>query len=131
MRCLIRTPARTVFEGEVTSVVFPGADGEIGVLPRHAPMMSVVAPGAVRTSGPGGAQVYAVAEGVAQVLPQELRILTGWAAEGTGLDAAAEERAVAEARTLPRRTEAQAADRSGRLGQARARLRAARLARGR
>ena len=46
--CRILTPEETVFEGEVEMVVAPGKDGEIGILPLHIPLVSVLKTGELR-----------------------------------------------------------------------------------
>ncbi len=43
----IITPERKLFEGEVTSVKFPGTDGEFGVLNNHAPIISTLTKGSI------------------------------------------------------------------------------------
>lgn len=46
--CRILTPEETVFEGEVEMVVAPGKDGEIGILPLHIPLVTVLKVGELR-----------------------------------------------------------------------------------
>jgi len=48
LRCRILTPAETIFDGEVEMVVAPGQDGEIGILPLHIPLVSVLKVGELR-----------------------------------------------------------------------------------
>ena len=47
------SPERELFNGDVDHVVVPGAEGEFGVLPNHAPAMSVIKPGALRVINDG------------------------------------------------------------------------------
>ena len=62
-----------VYEGDVNMVVLPGADGVIGVLPKHAPLMAVVAPGEVMVRKEGEPDRYfAVAEGFLEVRPDRV-----------------------------------------------------------
>ncbi len=55
----ILTPERTLFSGEVTSLVAPGALGYLGVLASHAPLVTTLVPGNItcRTAG-GGLQIF-------------------------------------------------------------------------
>jgi F-type H+-transporting ATPase subunit epsilon len=54
MKALVISPERVVFDGEVSSVVAPAFDGEVGILPRHAPMVTLLGRGILRL-GPVGA----------------------------------------------------------------------------
>jgi F-type H+-transporting ATPase subunit epsilon len=49
----VMTAEGRLFEGPARFVVVPGADGELGVLPRHVPLVAVLKPGAVRIEPPG------------------------------------------------------------------------------
>ncbi|NOZ70913.1 MAG: ATP synthase F1 subunit epsilon [Chloroflexi bacterium] len=62
-----------VYEGDVNMVVIPGADGVIGVLPKHAPLMAVVAPGEVLVRKEGEEDKYfAVGGGFVEVRPDKV-----------------------------------------------------------
>ena len=50
----IHTPAKTIFSGNVTSIVVPGADGYLGVLAEHAPLISALKDGTVTTHDDAG-----------------------------------------------------------------------------
>ena len=63
----IITPDRTVFEGNVDSVVVPGATGSFGVLPHHAPMVSAVGRGILKAVVDGAPTYFVVNGGVADV----------------------------------------------------------------
>ena len=45
MNLEIITAERSVYEGEVDMVIAPGLDGQLGILPRHAPLMTILKPG--------------------------------------------------------------------------------------
>ncbi|SVC56220.1 uncharacterized protein METZ01_LOCUS309074, partial [marine metagenome] len=48
------SPDRIVFEGEAASLVAPAWDGKVGILPRHAPMLTLVGSGELSIDRPGG-----------------------------------------------------------------------------
>lgn len=68
-------PERELFHGEVDQVVVPGAEGEFGVLPDHAPVMSVIRPGALRIFNDGAERRVFVNGGFADVTPEGLTVL--------------------------------------------------------
>ena len=63
------SPERELFHGEVDHVVVPGSEGEFGVSPHHAPVMSVVKPGALRVFNEGAERRIFVNGGFADVTP--------------------------------------------------------------
>jgi F-type H+-transporting ATPase subunit epsilon len=63
----IVTPERTVFSGPVEFAVFPGAEGELGILPNHAPLLSALAPGTIKTEHDKSAAYFAVSGGFLEV----------------------------------------------------------------
>lgn len=71
MDLVIMTPDKHLFEGEVKSVYIPG----IGILNRHAPLISSIKPGDVRIDGPDGKQTFPVKGGVIEVLNNKVVIL--------------------------------------------------------
>lgn len=82
------SPEREVFAGEVDQVVVPGTEGDIGVLPRHAPLMSTIRPGAIVIYDAGAARRIFVRGGFADVTPEGLTILAEEAIDVAALDAA-------------------------------------------
>jgi F-type H+-transporting ATPase subunit epsilon len=68
-------PEREVFHGEVDHVVVPGVEGEFGVSPAHAPVMSVIKPGALRILNDGVWRRVFVNGGFADVTPEGLTVL--------------------------------------------------------
>lgn len=52
----IVTPEGLIFEGDVKSVTFPGEEGEFGVLPKHATLLSLLKPGVIEITLPDGKQ---------------------------------------------------------------------------
>lgn len=77
------SPERELFNGDVDHVVVPGVEGEFGVLPNHAPVMSVIKPGALRVINDGSERRIFVNGGFADVTPEGLTVL---AEEAVDLD---------------------------------------------
>ena len=69
------SPEREMFNGEVDHVVVPGSEGEFGVMPNHAPVMSVIKPGALRVIDGGVERRIFVNGGFADVTPAGLTVL--------------------------------------------------------
>jgi F-type H+-transporting ATPase subunit epsilon len=66
------SPERELFAGEVDQVVVPGAEGDFGVLPKHAPVMSAVRVGALTVTDGGETRRIFVRGGFADVTPEGL-----------------------------------------------------------
>ncbi|MDZ4776697.1 MAG: ATP synthase F1 subunit epsilon, partial [Alphaproteobacteria bacterium] len=77
-----------LFNGEVDQVVVPGAEGEFGVLPKHAPVMSTIKPGALRILNDGTERRIFVNGGFADVTPDGLTVLAEDAVDLAGIDLA-------------------------------------------
>lgn len=75
MRVSVISSERSVFEGEAESVVAPAYDGLVGILPRHAPFMTLLGNGLVRISSSGGDKRFQVAGGFLQVARDVVRIV--------------------------------------------------------
>ena len=69
------SPERELFNGDVDHVVVPGAEGDFGVLPNHAPVMAVIKPGALRVINDGAERRIFVNGGFADVTPEGLTVL--------------------------------------------------------
>ena len=83
------SPERELFHGQVDQVVVPGAEGEFGVLPDHAPLMSVIKPGALRILDAGAERRIFVNGGFADVTPEGLTVLAEEAIDLADVDSAA------------------------------------------
>jgi F-type H+-transporting ATPase subunit epsilon len=80
-----------IFSGEARFVALPGETGELGVYPRHTPLITRVKPGTVRIELPDGSEEFVfVAGGIIEVQPQGITVLSDTAIRGKDLD---EERA--------------------------------------
>ncbi|MBX3511458.1 MAG: F0F1 ATP synthase subunit epsilon [Hyphomonadaceae bacterium] len=82
------SPEREVFNGEVDHVVVPGSEGEFGVLPNHAPVMSMIKPGALKVINEGAERRIFVNGGFADVTPEGLTVLAEEALDLASVDAA-------------------------------------------
>jgi F-type H+-transporting ATPase subunit epsilon len=80
----IVTPDKLVVNAAVEKVQIPGKKGYLGILPKHAPLITELAVGEIRYSVNGVTKRLAVAKGLAEVLPDRVTILaeTGERAEG-------------------------------------------------
>ena len=75
IRCEIVSQDRTVFQGDVDSVLLPGAAGEMGILPHHAPVLTTLKYGVIKVRLGGNEELFAVAGGVAEVQPTIVTVL--------------------------------------------------------
>jgi F-type H+-transporting ATPase subunit epsilon len=75
IRCEIVSQDRTVFQGDVDIVVLPGAAGEMGILPHHAPVLTTLKYGIIKVRHNNKEELFAVAGGVAEVQPSIITIL--------------------------------------------------------
>ncbi|HMN59391.1 MAG TPA: ATP synthase F1 subunit epsilon [Anaerolinea sp.] len=75
IRCEIVSQDRIVFQGDVDMVVVPGAAGEMGILPNHSPVLTLLKFGVVRVKQASSEQYFTVAGGVAEVQPDQVTIL--------------------------------------------------------
>jgi F-type H+-transporting ATPase subunit epsilon len=75
IRCEIVSQDRTVFQGDVDIVVLPGAAGEMGILPHHAPVLAILKYGVIKVRKDGKEELFAVAGGLAEVQPEIVTIL--------------------------------------------------------
>jgi F-type H+-transporting ATPase subunit epsilon len=105
--CSVITPERAMLETEATFVAFPAHDGEVGILKNRAPLLYRMGIGELRVESPEGNHVLFVAGGFAQMVDNRLTLLTEQAKRIDEIDPAAVERALAEARDMPMRTEAE------------------------
>ncbi len=70
------SPEAVLFEGEAAMVVAPAQDGEVGILERHAPMMTLLGTGVLRLGGGGADRSFNVEGGFLQVVDDVVRIVT-------------------------------------------------------
>ena len=70
------SPEAVLFEGEAAMVVAPAQDGEVGILERHAPMMTLLGTGVLRLGGGGAGRSFNIEGGFLQVVDNVVRIVT-------------------------------------------------------
>lgn len=75
MRVSVISAERSVFDGDADAVVAPAYDGLVGILPRHAPFMTLLGEGVVRISRSGETTTLRVAGGFLQVAADVVRIV--------------------------------------------------------
>ena len=80
----------SIFSGEAKFVALPGEMGELGIYPRHTPLITRIKPGAVRIKVPGQAEeeFVFVAGGILEVQPKLVTVLADTAIRGKDLDEA-------------------------------------------
>lgn len=78
-----------IFSGEAKFVALPGENGELGILPRHTPLITRIKPGAVRIQRLDGTEEFIfVAGGILEVQPGTVTVLADTAIRGKDLDEA-------------------------------------------
>jgi F-type H+-transporting ATPase subunit epsilon len=79
----------SIFSGEARFVALPGEAGELGIYPRHTPLITRIRPGSVRIQKPGGEEeLVFVAGGILEVQPKVITVLADTAIRGKDLDEA-------------------------------------------
>lgn len=79
----------SIFSGEAKFVALPGEAGELGILPRHTPLITRIKPGAVRIEKADGEEEFVfVAGGILEVQPNVVTVLADTAIRGHDLDEA-------------------------------------------
>ena len=82
----IVTPEKLAFSDEVDAVTLPGSEGELGVLPHHAPLVSTLGLGELRIRKGGTEESFAIAGGFLQVLPDRVVVLAETADMASEID---------------------------------------------
>jgi len=93
----IVTPERLAYSDEVDSVVLPGSEGELGVLPHHAPLVSTLGIGELRIRRGGQEETFAIAGGFVQVRPDKVVVMAETADMASEIDLERAEEARREA----------------------------------
>jgi F-type H+-transporting ATPase subunit epsilon len=87
MRCEVVTPERVVFEGDVEMVIAPGIEGQLGILPHHAPLMTALKYGELAIRRPGQEDEYiAIGGGFIEVGPDYVTVLADSAERAEEID---------------------------------------------
>ena len=128
MRLEIVTAERIVYSEDVDILVAPGIDGELGILPRHAPLLTVLKPGEIRVVKDGEDSLMAVSGGFLEVLGNKVTILADTAEREDEIDVQRSEEALRAGRgeervaTAPAERDLERALASMRRSQARLRV---------
>jgi F-type H+-transporting ATPase subunit epsilon len=94
----IVTPEARIYSDEVDTVVLPGYEGEMGVLPAHSNLVTTLLPGELRITKSGKVIEMAVGEGLVEVTGSVTRILTDVALDADKIDEQAAEEAIERAK---------------------------------
>ena len=127
IRCDIVSAEEEIFHGNAQMVIATGEMGELGIAPRHAPLITRLKPGQVRVQLENGdEQFFYVSGGIIEVQPQVVTVLADTAIRAKDLDEAAARNAKSEAeRALANRSDAlEVAQAQAQLAQALAQLQA-------
>ena len=101
IQCNIVSAEREIFSGLATMVVVSGEIGELGIAPRHAPLITRIKPGQVRVlNGDAEEQAFYVSGGILEVQPDLITILSDTALRAADIDEAKALEAKAEAERL-------------------------------
>jgi F-type H+-transporting ATPase subunit epsilon len=128
----IVSPEGQMFAGDANMVFAPGIEGELGIAPRHAPLLTALAAGVVRVQVAGQEeQSFYVGGGALEIQPNKVSVLADTAARARDLDEAAAQAAKARAEEAMRgRTDRiEIAEAQAELARAMAQLRAIELLR--
>jgi F-type H+-transporting ATPase subunit epsilon len=126
LHCCIITPEQQVFDGDATSVVLPAHDGFLGVLTNRAPLLCELGTGVLRVDTPKeGSKEFYVDGGFAQVLNNDVTILTERAAAAEAVSKADASTALAEAEKMPIKDEKTGAARARAIARAKAQIKIA------
>jgi F-type H+-transporting ATPase subunit epsilon len=93
----IVTPERLAYSEEVDSVVLPGGEGELGILPHHAPLVSTLGIGELKIRRGGEEELFAIAGGFLQVRPDKVVVMAETADMASEIDLEKAQQARAEA----------------------------------
>jgi F-type H+-transporting ATPase subunit epsilon len=74
-RLEIVTPEKRAFSDDVDAVILPGSEGELGILPHHAPLISMLGAGELRYRKGGLEESFAIVGGFVQVLPDKVVVM--------------------------------------------------------
>jgi len=93
----IVTPEQKIYSEDVEMVTLPGTEGELGIYPKHVPVLTTLKPGEMRAIKNGRETSMAVGEGFVEIKGDAVSVLTDMALEPEKIDVAAAEKAVERA----------------------------------
>jgi F-type H+-transporting ATPase subunit epsilon len=100
IRCEIVTQDRPLFEGPADIVIVPASEGEMGILPDHAPLLATLGYGVLRVRYQGEEEVFSIAGGVIEVRPDIVTVLADVGEHVDEIDLARAEAAKARAEQM-------------------------------
>jgi F-type H+-transporting ATPase subunit epsilon len=75
MHVTVISPASSMFDGEADGVIAPAFDGEVGILPNHAPFMTLLGEGTLTVRRGGTVDRFAIRGGFLQVVDNRVRVV--------------------------------------------------------
>src|SRR5437763_14071433 len=96
----IVTPETKIYSEDVDMVTLPGSEGELGVYPRHVPLLTTLNPGELRALKSGRETAMAIGEGFVEIKADAVSVLTDMALESAQIYIAAAEAAVERAKAV-------------------------------
>jgi F-type H+-transporting ATPase subunit epsilon len=102
LRLEIVTPEAKAYSEDVEMVTLPGSEGDLGIYPKHVPLLTTLKPGELRVLKDGRETLLAVGEGFVEITGETVSVLTDMALESAHIDEAAAEKAVESARAAMR-----------------------------
>jgi F-type H+-transporting ATPase subunit epsilon len=103
IQCHIVTQDKSLFEGPADLVLAPGSEGELGILPNHAPLLTTLSMGVIRVRHEDGEEVFTITGGVLEVRPEIVTVLADVGERIDEIDEARAEAAKARAEELLKR----------------------------
>jgi F-type H+-transporting ATPase subunit epsilon len=97
LQLLVVTPEKKVVETDADAVELPGSEGYLGILPGHAPLITLLKTGVLSVRRGGATDAYAVSSGFAEISEDHVSVLADSAESPGEIDAAAAERERAQA----------------------------------
>jgi len=76
LKVSVISPERVLYQGAARGVIVPAFDGEIGILPMHAPLMTLLGKGTLRIDTTQGEQRFTIDGGFLQVVDDQVRVVT-------------------------------------------------------
>ena len=98
LKLAIVTPEEKIYSEDVSMVTLPGSEGELGIYPKHVPVLTTLKPGELRVVKDGRETAMAVGEGFVEIKGDSVSVLTDMALEAEKIDLAAAEAAVERAK---------------------------------
>jgi len=84
---IVVTPERQIREGPAEMIVVRGAEGDLGILPRHIPLVTPIKPSVLEVRAPGGRERYAITGGFLEVRGDQVNVLARTAERPDEIDA--------------------------------------------